>query len=169
MILVTIDQGNGEGTEAYYAMLPTAARSFSAEAIGSINDNLTPLNEKEGYSSVDLHLPSPTSTMARSGHTGAEDSVVLHFMQSMEEAPEVMHLMYAIGSSREMGYHLSRECFDIAEFPTCPIADSTTGSSSIAKENAEEQAFSNTDASSGCSSSWGVFVAGIIVLAAILL
>jgi hypothetical protein len=38
----------------------------------------------------------------------------------METVPGAMHLMYAIGSSTDVGYHKTRECFEITEFPSCP-------------------------------------------------
>lgn len=154
MILLTTGEGDEDDSmNAYYTMLPSAARSFDVDAFSAISNTMIPLNEREGYSNIALHLPSPVSTMARSSHAGAEDSVVLHFQQSMDASPDVMHLMYAIGSSAQVGYHLSRECLDITKFPTCPTANADT-SSNVAD---------TAGTSSGRSSSF-VSVAGIIAM-----
>lgn len=112
--------------EAHFTLLPPPARSFNDGAVTSIYDNMTPLGEKDGFSDVHLHLPTTASAITKNANEAEEDSVLLHFKQSMPSAPEVMHLMYAIGSSPEVGYHKTRKCFDITEFPTCP---GTAGSS----------------------------------------
>merc|ERR1711906_23200 len=125
LILISGDE------DAYFTLLPKLAKSMDGAAISSIYENMTLLNEKDGYSHVDLHLPSKSLAVTKSAHSGAEDSVILHFKQTMSEAPEVMHLMYAIGSTPEVGYHRTRKCFAVTEFPTCPSKDdeTTTGAS----------------------------------------
>lgn len=125
LILLTADSPDGE-VGAHFTFLPKMARSFDGDSLSSIYSNMVPLEEKDGFSDVGLHLPSDVSTITKSAHDGAEDSVVLHFKQSKPEAPEAMHLMYAVGSAPEIGYHRTRKCFDISAFPTCPAASSAS-------------------------------------------
>ena len=58
----------------------------------------------------------------------SRDSVVLKFKQSMDKVPEVMHLMYAVGSTPQLGHHTTRMCFEVTQFPDC-AAGSTSGAS----------------------------------------
>lgn len=120
MILITDE-------EAHFTRLPTMARSFDETAVSSIYEKMTPLEEEDGFSDVSLHMPPAAAAVAKSA--GLEDAVLLHFKQSMPEAPEVMYLMYAIGSSPEVGYHKTRKCFEITEFPICPTEEPSMPSS----------------------------------------
>lgn len=116
IITVTSKEGSAD---VYSGILPKAARTFDDTAFTSIQESLTPLAETDGYSEVKLHLPSTSMAITKSEHNG-RDSVTIHFKKSTAKAPEVMHLMYAIGSTPEFGYHRVRKCFDITEFPICP-------------------------------------------------
>lgn len=129
LILLASQDGS---VDAHFTVLPSMARSFDGAAVSSIYEKMTPLDEMDGFSGVDLHLPTTASAISKSAHEGSEDTVVLVFKQSMPAAPEVMHLMYAIGSSPEVGYHKTRACFDITEFPACPTT--TVGQSNNEQE-----------------------------------
>ena len=115
-----------------------AVKRFDQAAIGSIYDSFVPLAETVGYSEVSLLAPmldsgdaAPAIALSRSTAGNDSKSVYLSFQQSVDERPEAMYLMYAIGVSPQIGMHKTRGCFEIVEFPTCPstgsdAADSTT-------------------------------------------
>ena len=165
LILLTVDEASvGSETKAFFSSLPAAARGFNTKAIGSISDNRIPLEDKEGFSNVELVLPfssltsSSTSTSASRTRSTDDDmrtatnSVMVHFKQSMEEAPEAMYLNYAIGASPEIGFHSSRECVDITKFPLCSTTD-----------NEMDSASANANASAAVSSYVGSVIRGIFL------
>lgn len=132
IILISADSISGGVPAAYYGSLSPALKSFDSEAVTSLYSSLTPLADVDGFTDVEVTLPSSTevslsSTSTESSSTG---SVRLHFKQQME-APEVMHLMYAIGSSSQLGYHSSRLCFEVEAFPPCSTeAETDNGTTS---------------------------------------
>jgi hypothetical protein len=119
----------------YRGSLPSAARGMNQEAMALIYQSLVPLEASESFSNVVLEMNgTPDETGApidRSGTVEEFDdkgSVTLTFVQSMgrDEIPTEMHLMYAIGSTCQLGVHATRSCFDIFDFPTCPTDDGGT-------------------------------------------
>jgi len=118
----------------YMGLMSAATRSFDQSAIGSLYQSLWPLDESMGYSGVSLSTPmlgnegSPPTVAAMSrSATPNPTSVILSFRQEFETKPEVMHLMYGIGSTPQFGFHTSRSCFDVVDFPTCPATSPTVG------------------------------------------
>jgi hypothetical protein len=121
IILLTLSP-TGDSVEPHFGLLPVATRSFDGAAVTSVYDSLIPLGEKEGYADVHIRVPTTDSTaFTKSEGSSTAGSLILHFQQSMDTVPEAMYFTYAIGSSNQMGYHRTRECFDITEFPSCPM------------------------------------------------
>merc|ERR1712003_404792 len=93
------------------------------------------------------------------------DSVRLSFMQRMDVAPEVMHLMYAVGTSPQLGYHNTRMCFELKNFSPCetPAEDQISATSEskqasgVTDDVASSVADSNSPKSSATFKSFGVF------------
>merc|ERR1712232_226204 len=153
LILISGSKATEEGdVDAHFTLLPPLAKAMDGAAVSSIYDNMTPLIEKEGYSHVGLHAPSKSLAVSKSAHSGAEDSVTLHFKQTMAEAPEVMHLMYAIGNTPEVGYHRTRKCFDVTEFPTCPSKDDESTRAEDGSSDGETVTEVQSPSSVGCTS-----------------
>jgi len=122
IILIASDPFSDIAT-ASKGVLSPAARTLDPTAVTSIYTTLTPLENTEGYSDVSLTVTSGSeaTVQTRAADLAADDasSVVLKFKQSMDEVPEVMYLMYAMGSTPELGYHATRMCFEVTQFPEC--------------------------------------------------
>jgi hypothetical protein len=131
-IVLVLDGGSDKtGTQAYSGSLPPAARGGTDEAVASIYSNLIPLTENEMFSNVVLQVPSSTTTaVARSEQVESESSVVLEFSKLLDDAaanpPEIIYLTYAIGSQATLGFHATRSCFEVTEFPTCRANSGST-------------------------------------------
>jgi hypothetical protein len=129
--------------KAYIGSLTVAAQTMSPTAFTSTKESLWPLDQTTGYSDVSVTAPMLSSSSSSSSSSGGSDvaaiersasivnptSVTLSFKQEFDEVPEVMNLMYAIGMSAQLGIHISRGCFDIVDFPTCPSGSSSTSPS----------------------------------------
>jgi len=116
MILVTTETGSVP--VASYGPLLSSVRNFDPSAINELSQGLTPLATTDGFSDVEVSF-SETTAVARSAEASTDSVLKLHFKQTMNSAPEVMHLMYAVGLTQQMGYHSTRECFDVTQFPPC--------------------------------------------------
>lgn len=150
--------------EAHFTLLPTLSRSFDQGAVSSIYDNMVPLEEKEGFSQVELQTPTAASALSKSAQEGDKDSVLLHFKQSMPTTPDVMHLMYAIGSTPNVSYHKTRKCFDITEFPTCPVEGSTTVETTPATTTETTPATTESTSAADRTSLYAAFTGTMLVL-----
>ena len=84
-------------------------------AAGRSAFNFVPLEDREEYANV------------RVTHSSSKDSVTLKFNKAMNSIPDVMHLMYAVGSLSDFGYHSIRTCFAVEEFPVCAGDGSSIG------------------------------------------
>merc|ERR1711906_33804 len=74
---------------------------------------------------IAIERSSPTTTTATTP-SSSDTSVTLSFKQEFtNRPPDVMHLMYAIGMTAELGFHVSRSCFDIVDFPVCSSSSSS--------------------------------------------
>merc|ERR1712176_1309183 len=152
-------------------------KSMSPTAFSAINDSLSPLEETTGYSDVSVTAPMleeeavvaiersvPTT---KSGGDDSTTSVTLSFKQEFADGPpDVMNLMYAIGMTAELGFHVSRSCFDIVDFPTCPSSSSSSSSSSEAippRSNEAIEAWKKENAASSSSSN-SVFRPQLLVM-----
>lgn len=106
-------------TTASLGSLSPSAKRFNDDAFSSLLSSLAPLSDAENFADVELLLP-----------TDPEGSLDLSFSQRMKK-PELMNMMFAIGSSLAIGYHSSRDCFQLTEFPAClekPSLDSPISS-----------------------------------------
>ena len=130
--ILMITQAPGEAYPGVHAgFMGPAVKRFDQAAIGSIYESFRPLAETEGYSGVSLLAPvletDATIAVSRSSTPNAKSgsssnrssSVYLSFHQAVDEKPDVLHLMYAIGRSPEIGMHTTRSCFEVVEFPAC--------------------------------------------------
>merc|ERR1712107_590423 len=79
--------------------------------------------------------------------------------------PDVMNLMYAIGMTAELGFHVSRSCFDVVDFPTCPASLSSSSSDEAIPPRSNEaiEAWKKENAASS-SSSPSVFRPQLLVM-----
>lgn len=127
----------GEAEEEIIAskgVITSELKSFSESAVSSVYGNLTPLVDTEGYSNVQVVVPTMESTTAISPRSTNNPALSLHFTKAMDEKPNVMYLMYAVGSSPQLGYHSSRACFEVTEFPKCPTGEEADMSTSEVEE-----------------------------------
>ena len=143
-IVLVMHSALEENANVYSGSLPPMARSGNEEAVSSIYPTLTPLTEAESFSNVNLQLPMGFTSIARSDASLASDSVLLEFSQAVDSIPETMYLMYAIGSQSTLGFHATRSCFEVTEFPSCPTGNATTAASN----NEQGESGSNTESSS---------------------
>lgn len=140
--IITVSQAPTESAPgAYIGSLVPAAKSLDQTAISSVYQSFWPLEDAKGYSGVALEASLPTMVefdtdniqVERSAPTNNNknnNNIKLTFSKAVESKPEVMHLMYAIGMSHQLGIHTSRGCFDVVEFPTCSASPSAATSSS---------------------------------------
>lgn len=123
-----------EEISASKGSLSAMVRSGNPEAVGTIYPTLSPLENADGFSNVKV-LASETQTdntvaVEEERAVVGSASVELDFSQEFDVKPEAMHMMYAVGTSPRLGYHASRRCFEITEFPDCNAAVGSTNSSS---------------------------------------
>merc|ERR1712232_1027343 len=115
------------------------------DAMQSTYESLWDLDQTIGYSDVSLRAPmldTPIS-IQRSAPSDGGSTVTLKFKQEFKDgAPDVMHLMYAIGMTSQFGVHQSRSCFDIVEFPTCPTSAGAKETFNTSSEEASVSASS---------------------------
>ena len=137
-------------------VLPASARSSSPGALGSVYASLVPLEEELDFSNVTLTTPWDVAAQTRS-IDDADAAVTLRFRQTMNEIPEVMHLMYAVGTGPQLGYHAMRMCFEVTEFPECASAGEE-GNDDTKNELVGSSAFP----------SWNMAVVPILVATAVL-
>lgn len=110
------------GISASLGSLSPNAKRFDAEAFASLLSSQVPLEEAENFSNHELLLPF--GARATKSNTDDDSFMSLRFSQTMEK-PEVMYMMFAIGSSPAIGYHSSRGCFELTEFPDCETNEAT--------------------------------------------
>ena len=119
--------GDFESTASFGLLSPSVKR-FNSDAVSSIYENLVPLGDAEGFSDVQVSILSaddPTAIDTKSNVNGGS-IIQLSFKQNQTPgaAPgSPMNLMYAIGKGQQLGYHSSRLCFQVSEFPPCPMSD----------------------------------------------
>ena len=145
-----------EKPKAFSGMLPAAARGGSQEAVSSIYSTLTDLELSESFSNVYLQVPTSDEAIEPRDvsielNNDASDTVVLEFSQSIAKAdiPETMFMTYAIGSQATLGFHSTRACFEVTEFPSCPLTDQGMGDSTSTQAQPEDSAAFSFGASVG--------------------
>jgi hypothetical protein len=156
----------GAAQQAFSASLPAQARGGTEEAVASIYPTLTPLENSESYSNVLLREPNDDDddvtavSRGESSSSSSSSSLLLEFSKSVDSVPPetTMHLMYAIGSQPTLGFHATRSCFEVSDFPKCPPANGDmTGTNSV-----EEDAVTQQD--SGASAVATSLVAALLVV-----
>ena len=150
--IIVVSQGpNEDAAKAYAGSLHPGSKGLDKTAIFSVYESFWPLDKTMGYSDVSLSVPTDGVSSASAAvnadaakieraapvqakNPTATNSVKLSFKQKLQDnggaKPDVMHLMYAIGMSSQLGIHTSRGCFDVVEFPTCSVSGSATSTTS---------------------------------------
>jgi len=143
MVLMT-QADAGASPEAHKTVLLPNTKSMDAMLFSSMMSLAKPLEGEADYTDVMVKAPmaSTAAQVARSSSSfEAEDTVSLHFVQSMGDEPEVVNMMYAIGLKSELGVHVARGCFQVQPSP-CGSA----------------RGESNADASDGDTTSQGIAI-----------
>lgn len=102
--------------KAHETQLVPEAKAMSQDAFDSMITSMRPLEDSDEYMNVSIEAPMASTAVqiARSTSSiASDDTVSLHFKQSVDEKPEVMNLMYAIGMTSELGFHTTRGCFEV--------------------------------------------------------
>jgi hypothetical protein len=132
------EEGGGASQQAFSASLPAQARGGTEEAVASIYPTLTPLENSDLYSNVMLREPNDDddTTAVSRGESTSSSSLLLEFSKSVDSVPPetTMYLMYAIGSQPTLGFHATRSCFEVSEFPKCPANGDMTGTNSVEED-----------------------------------
>ena len=121
IVLITHLEGEGEVPKAHSTSLLPTAKTLSSDAFASMYMLARDLGETDDHSDVSVIAPqisNPAVSITRSSLT-SDDTVTLNFKRAVEEKPEELNLMYAIGMSSELGIHTTRKCFVLDTFPTC--------------------------------------------------
>lgn len=155
IILVATDSLLDVLTVSHGSMSPLV-KGMSTEAVAGIYTTLRPLDEANGYSDIKLDaspvgVVKPASTEPS---TLPEGTVKLEFTQVFDEPPEALYMMYAIGSSQELGYHSSRRCFPVTKFPSC------SGDGSVPVDDASNETATSTSGA-GVSTAMTVYSVGL--------
>lgn len=148
IILIGTDPST-EMISASKGAMSALVRSGDPGAIGMIYPTLSALENADGYSNVKVSvLEGDISGVSVKNADTESVSVDLDFSQNFDEKPEAMYMMYAIGTSPQLGYHDSRQCFEITEFPECKT----------------ESTMESTSAAISASGALSMIVAGILSL-----
>eukprot|EP00581_Thalassiosira_minuscula_P013281 CAMPEP_0183712014 /NCGR_PEP_ID=MMETSP0737-20130205/7299_1 /TAXON_ID=385413 /ORGANISM="Thalassiosira miniscula, Strain CCMP1093" /LENGTH=825 /DNA_ID=CAMNT_0025940589 /DNA_START=493 /DNA_END=2970 /DNA_ORIENTATION=+ len=165
--IVLMTQSDEESTpEAHTTMLTPAAKSFQPDVFAAMMDSATLLTDSEEYSNIVLDAPMVSSNaamqIARSS-SAPEDTVSLHFKQVVENKPEVMHLMYAIGLTSQLGSHITRKCFELEDIPSCSTAG--TSAADVVKDEGDENVPADGMGGAAAQSAAASFTsAGIVIV-----
>lgn len=118
IVLITHLEGDGEDPKAHSTSLLPTAKTLSSDAFASMYMLARDLEETEDHFEVSVIAPQITTSIMRSSLTD-DDTVSISFKRVVEEKPEQLNLMYAIGMTSELGIHTTRKCFVIDTFPSC--------------------------------------------------
>ena len=157
------------GPTASYGQISSATRALDEEGVTDIYSSLTPLETVDGYSGVKVFAPGSVSASSTEFQQSSSSSVQLVFQQQVDTAPEAMYLMYAIGSSPILGYHASRLCFEVTEFPACGEGYANIGTDSNNTDGSDGSVtggfpdFGNVPSSAEGEESSSVSVSGLVL------
>ena len=154
--------------QAHAGSLVPEAKSLSSDAFATMYQTLVPLEDTIEYTDVSVEAPmvdSSSTTAVGRASTSAEDTVVLNFKQVVDSKPEVMYLMYAIGSQSQLGFHTTRACFEVTDFPSCPSSQDNGVVIDISED--EESTNGATQASSGSQATASITIALTLAMAAL--
>jgi hypothetical protein len=131
MILITQSSADSAPVASLGELVPEA-KGMSPDAFGAIYQSLIPLEESDVFSSHSVSAPMVDFASGQSS-IADDDTVSLSFKlkRDSEEKPDVMYFTYAIGTESSLGFHVTRACFELSEFPPC-VSSSTD--SAAAKE-----------------------------------
>ncbi len=142
IVLVTHLEGEGEVPRAHSTSLLPTAKTLSSDAFASMYMLARDLGETDDHSDVSVIAPqisNPALSITRSSLT-TDDTVTLNFKRSVEEKPDQLNLMYAIGMSSELGIHTTRKCFVLDAFPKCSSANDEVADETEKMEDAAVKA-----------------------------
>ena len=142
IVLVTHLEGEGEVPRAHSTSLLPTAKTLSSDAFASMYMLARDLGETDDHSDVSVIAPqisNPAVSITRSSLT-TDDTVTLNFKRSVEEKPDQLNLMYAIGMSSELGIHTTRKCFVLDAFPKCSSPDGEVADETEKMEDAAVKA-----------------------------
>merc|ERR1712157_38493 len=102
---------------------PTSSSSSSSY-------NTIPLSNVSSYSDISID--------------SSDHSISLTFSKDIADIDsEEMFLTYAIGASKDFGYHMERHCFTIVDFPSCDNNDHNEEKETVTTINAESSSSSS--------------------------
>ena len=113
----------GSMPEAYMTELFPQAKSADEVILSTMMETMTPLADEEGYSDVLVTTASspavpPTVEVSRSSLADEEGTVSLHFKQVLADSTvDKLYYTFAIGTTSELGYHVTRGCFEVTAMP----------------------------------------------------
>jgi len=122
IILLTQSEKVGSIPEAYKTELFPQAKSADEVILSTMMETMTPLADEEGYSDVLVTTASspavPDVEVSRSSPAEEEGTVSLHFKQVLiDSTVDKMYYTFAIGTTSELGYHVTRGCFEVIATP----------------------------------------------------
>ena len=122
IILLTQSEKVGSIPEAYKTELFPQAKSADEVILSTMMETMTPLADEEGYSDVLVTTASspavPDVEVSRSSLAEEEGTVSLHFKQVLiDSTVDKMYYTFAIGTTSELGYHVTRGCFEVIATP----------------------------------------------------
>lgn len=91
--------------QVHYGPLSPNTKHFQAAAIGGLVQGLTAIDQAAGFGSSTVEY--------------SNGKLVLGFTRSYSSMPSSFNLSYALGSTKEVGYHSKRGCFKVTPTP-CP-------------------------------------------------
>jgi len=147
--------------------LVPAAKSMNKSVFESMSSLKKPMEQSSKYMDVSIDAPIMSNMMTKSPRSSfsAEDTVTLNFKQIVDEKPDTMNLMFAIGMTSDLGFHTTRGCFQLDSFPSCPQVSEDINE----EENAsEDETISSSsimpNANAGVTLIVASFVATIVAL-----
>mmetsp|Transcript_55567 Transcript_55567/g.166558 ORF Transcript_55567/g.166558 Transcript_55567/m.166558 type:complete len:283 (-) Transcript_55567:216-1064(-) len=117
--------GEDGALKAKYGLLPSSAKRFAADGDGStaggIVDGLKDINESEGFAEGSATIGEDGTSIELSFRrkVASSDASRTVSRSGVFAPPDAMYLTYAVGSTPELGYHETRRCFEVKDFPLC--------------------------------------------------
>ena len=140
MILITQSSADSAPVASFGELVPEA-KGMSPDAFGAIYQSLIPLEESDVFYSSSVSAPMVDFASGQSSI--ADDntvSLMFKLKQDSENKPDVMYFTYAIGTDSSLGFHVTRACFELSEFPSCSAAAKdgvTTSIGDIMSQNSQ--------------------------------
>ncbi|KAL3775879.1 hypothetical protein ACHAW5_006706 [Stephanodiscus triporus] len=122
-IVLLMQTDAGSAPVAHKTLLLPEAKGASDAAFSSMMASMKNLEDEDDYSDLQVMTMSSTAVeVSRSSSSlgGEEGTVSLYFKHTPVEAAiagGTMYYTYAIGSTSQMGYHVTRGCFEVSPTP----------------------------------------------------